>query len=68
MGTQNEPVPADMLYSLFLRIRKFLDQAVAHESGLLSHFEVFTCVIVCQKLLEKGRLLWGRNLSLFSGD
>ncbi|XP_010671519.1 dihydrofolate synthetase isoform X2 [Beta vulgaris subsp. vulgaris] len=44
VGTQNEPVPADMLYSLFLRIRKFLDQAVAHESGLLSHFEVLTAI------------------------
>ncbi|XP_021840202.1 dihydrofolate synthetase isoform X2 [Spinacia oleracea] len=44
VGTQNEPVAADLLYSLFLRIRKSLDQAVAHESGLLSHFEVLTAI------------------------
>uniref|UniRef100_A0A803L2R3 Mur ligase central domain-containing protein n=1 Tax=Chenopodium quinoa TaxID=63459 RepID=A0A803L2R3_CHEQI len=44
VGTQNEPVAADLLYSLFLRIRKSLDQAVAHESGCLSHFEVLTAI------------------------
>ncbi|KAL2903513.1 Dihydrofolate synthetase [Bienertia sinuspersici] len=44
VGTLNEPVPADLLHSVFLRTRKLLDQVVAHESGQLSHFEVLTAI------------------------
>ena len=52
VGLRDEPVPADLLHSLFVRIRRFLDQAVANEHGLLSHFEVDTCLL-CYELFEK---------------
>ncbi|XP_074281782.1 dihydrofolate synthetase-like isoform X4 [Silene latifolia] len=44
VGTHETPVSAAKLCSTFQRIRKILDQAVAHEHGFLSHFEVLTAL------------------------
>ncbi|CAO2821265.1 unnamed protein product [Amaranthus hypochondriacus] len=44
VGLRDEPVPEELLHSVFVRIRRFLDQAVANEHGFLSHFEVLTAV------------------------
>lgn len=52
VGLRDEPVPEELLHSVFVRIRRFLDQAVANEHGFLSHFEVDTHLL-CYELYEK---------------
>ena len=47
MGRFGEPVSAKTLNCLFLQIKKILDQAIEHENGRISHFEVSTCVRYC---------------------
>ena len=44
LGRFGEPVSAKTLNCLFLQIKKILDQAIEHENGRISHFEVSTCV------------------------
>lgn len=45
VGTQDKPVSKAILGYTFHRIKKTLDQAVAHELGFLSHFEVSSCLV-----------------------
>ena len=47
LGNFGEPVSAKTLNSIFLQIKKTLDQAMEHENGRMSHFEVTTCVQYC---------------------
>lgn len=47
LGRFGEPVSAKTLNCLFLQIKKILDQAIEHENGRISHFEVSTCVLYC---------------------
>lgn len=56
MGRSGEPVSVKTLNSLFLMIKKVLDQAVQLEGGHLSHFEVTSLfayttefMVVCSK-------------------
>ncbi|KAM4076177.1 hypothetical protein ACJW30_12G043400 [Castanea mollissima] len=42
LGRFGEPVSAKTLNCLFLQIKKILDQAIEHENGRISHFEIFT--------------------------
>ena len=51
MGRFGEPVSAKTLNCLFLQIKKILDQAMEHENGHISHFEVSTCVWYCPLLI-----------------
>ncbi|XP_059434077.1 dihydrofolate synthetase isoform X1 [Corylus avellana] len=44
LGRFGEPVSAKTLNSLFLQIKKTLDQAMQHENGCMTHFEVLTAV------------------------
>ncbi|XP_074291663.1 dihydrofolate synthetase-like isoform X2 [Silene latifolia] len=44
VGTRDTQVSTAKLFSTFHRIKKILDQAVEHEHGLLSHFEVLTAL------------------------
>lgn len=44
MGRFGEPVSAKTLNCLFLHIKKFFDQAMEHENGHISHFEIFTAM------------------------
>uniref|UniRef100_A0A2N9EAT3 Mur ligase central domain-containing protein n=1 Tax=Fagus sylvatica TaxID=28930 RepID=A0A2N9EAT3_FAGSY len=44
LGNFGEPVSAKTLNSIFLQIKKTLDQAMEHENGRMSHFEVFTAI------------------------
>ncbi|XP_075649674.1 dihydrofolate synthetase-like [Castanea sativa] len=44
LGRFGEPVSAKTLNCLFLQIKKILDQAIEHENGRISHFEIFTAM------------------------
>lgn len=44
LGRFGEPVSAKTLNSLFLQIKKTLDQAMEHENGCMTHFEVLTAM------------------------
>lgn len=44
VGTKGELVSANELSSLFHKVKKTIDQAVVHENGHLSHFEVLTAI------------------------
>ncbi|KAL9240516.1 hypothetical protein vseg_014724 [Gypsophila vaccaria] len=44
VGIQDKPVSSAELCSTFHRIKNILDQAVAHERGFLTHFEVLTAL------------------------
>ncbi|XP_065626274.1 dihydrofolate synthetase [Quercus suber] len=44
LGRFGEPVSAKTLNCLFLQIKKILDQAMKHENGHISHFEIFTAM------------------------
>ncbi|GAB2221941.1 hypothetical protein Droror1_Dr00013137 [Drosera rotundifolia] len=44
LGRDGDPVSANVLSSLFNRIKKTLDEAVEAEHGHLSHFEVLTAI------------------------
>lgn len=44
LGRFGEPVSAKALNCLFLQIKKILDQAMEHENGHISHFEIFTAM------------------------
>ncbi|XP_065626273.1 dihydrofolate synthetase isoform X2 [Quercus suber] len=44
LGRFGELVSAKTLNCLFLQIKKILDQAIEHENGRISHFEIFTAM------------------------